>query len=175
VDSLTDVLPQAARLLGAHGFDVPTGYEYEWFLDAGRGRAFYFGDAVPGYGDPAHASFSSSILRHKAESADAAPYDDPVGAWPEANVFGLRGLLADRQLCLFDGTGASAPFIKGGAGFCYPWQGCGEWLWLPTALAVPFQCVESYTWSATRFRPVLRLVPRKPAPIPTEVDRALTA
>lgn len=175
VASLGDVLPRAGSLLAAHGFDVPTVYEYEWFLDAGSDRAFYFGDVIPGYDDEAHAAFSSDILRRKAQSGDAATCTDPRGAWPEANVFGLRGLLGNRQLCLLDRADSPAPFVKGGAGFCYPWQGCGEWLWLLTALAVPLPCTESYTWAATNLRPVLRLVPRKPAPVPSEIERGLSA
>jgi len=174
VERLDDVLPRAASLLQPHGFDVPTAFEYEWFLDAGSSGAFYFGDKIPAYGDAAHAAFSPDILRRKAESADEAPYTDPVGAWPEANIFGLRGLLGAPQLCMLDGQDGAAPFLKGGAGFCYPWQGCGEWLWLPTALTVPLQSTESYAWGATNLRPILRLLPRKPAPIPVPIAAALT-
>jgi len=154
VDGPGDVVRKARAIASKHRFSLPSTLEAQWFTDAGAKSPYYFGERVPSSDDREFAAFARAVLLREPNTSDLLPFTDPVGRWPEANRFGLRGLLAEPQL--FIGQ-AEAPFVRGGAGFCYPWQGGGEWLWLPTSVCVPLECLEPHAWGATRTRPVVRL------------------
>src|SRR5919106_840594 len=78
-------------------------------------------------------------------------------AWPFSTRFGLAGAVAVSQWCVYRGPGPDAElFVRGGAGECHPWEGCGEWLWMVNGCIVP-QAWRSADAASHAVRPVIRL------------------
>src|SRR6185437_14530348 len=80
--------------------------------------------------DPARVKASFDAIM----SASFAP--DRPRIWPWCNRFGLAAMLPRQTWCARSTVpGDPSPLItRGGAAHCYPWQGCGEWMALLSAV-----------------------------------------
>lgn len=122
----------AARI----GYAIPTSDQLEWATSAGVSNLFFWGDALPSPMDPRVAitdrdewvTQSEAFAREYMELAG-----ELVAPWPTSNRFGLQGTAGQPVWCR---GGADEPLVAGGAARFFPWQGCGEWLWLLSALRV---------------------------------------
>ena len=148
-----DEAQHAAQKLG---YAMPTTWQLEWATTAGIPSLFYWGDDLP---DPVHpCSEWRGPEDFEVRSADfAQDYmglgESDVAPWPTSNRFGLQG--AAGQPVWSEGPAGEA-LVAGGADRYFPWQGCGEWLWLLSALRVDVRDIRDH--QGAMFRPAI-LIP----------------
>lgn len=144
----------AARL----GYEVPSSDELEWATGAGLASLFYWGDALPDPMDPSLEAPRDFGEWQRAADDFAATYmsiwDETEVPWPTSNRFGLQGAAGQPAWCRGDGGEA---LVAGGAARYFPWQGCGEWLWLLSSLRVPVTAIRGH--QGAMLRPILRVPP----------------
>jgi len=130
---LVDRLGELAEL--AKPFRLPSEAEWEHACRAGTTTVFFWGNEPPeAPNDLANPLGLVELGNHKEVVADlwhkdyqGAPTDG--SAWVDAPDF-------------------AAPVVRGGAATCYPWQDCGEWQLLMSALR---QCVDvNADWEVDR-------------------------
>jgi hypothetical protein len=138
------------------GYAIPTSDQLEWATTAGIPTLFYWGDALPAPMDPRDAD-AADLDRDDWEDGSeefARIYMDlpsaVVAPWPTSNRFGLQGTAGQPVWCRGE---KDEPLVAGGAARCFPWQGCGEWLWLLSALRVDARTIERH--QGAMLRPVI--------------------
>jgi hypothetical protein len=121
---------EVGRVLTEYRWALPSSAEFEWGLRGGVSSLFYWGDEVPETFRAYHVSdgFAQMILPEWFDPA-------ALGAWPQANRFGLIGMVAWPTWCApAENSEDPYPLVwRGGAAVGYPWQDCGEWLHLLNA------------------------------------------
>jgi len=142
-------------VLAALGARLPSDVEMQWSMSGGRPFLFPWGDRLPRFmwanefwlvDDPDelfHRNFDTQF-RYRYESAEPE--------WERANRFGLIDPLVASTWCTIDGR----PGYVGGAGECFPWQGCGEWADFLCAAAVT-HVADSEQFLGHGLRPVISL------------------
>ncbi len=136
----------AARL----GYDLPTSRQLEWATTAGVESLFYWGDALPAPMDPRSTVSDWEMFEIESEQFAAAYMalaHGEVARWPTSNRFGLQGTAGQPVWC--EGPGGE-PLVAGGADRYFPWQGCGEWLWLLSALRVDARFIANHQGAMIR-------------------------
>jgi hypothetical protein len=109
-------------------WEVPQAVYLEWAISGGARDVFYWGD------DLDYAAMSDEGPRHPLLRIDD-PGETP---WPGTNAFGLRGAVAVPQWCWLAEAEGKRLYVRGGAGYCAPWQRCGEMLWLVNFMVAPW-------------------------------------
>lgn len=149
--SFEDALAAAARL----GYDIPASEELEWATRGGDASLFHWGDALPDAVDP-RAEPPDVESWEEAQEEFAATYmslaEGPVAPWPQSNCFGLQGAAGQPVWC--QGM-AGEGLVTGGADRFFPWQACGEWLWLIPSLRVEAATIHLH--QGAMLRPIVRL------------------
>ncbi|MGE0791869.1 MAG: hypothetical protein AB7S26_39715 [Sandaracinaceae bacterium] len=148
--SFDDAQAAATRL----GYRVPSSAELEWATTAGRPSLFYWGDALPHPMDP--RSEWTTLEDFEIESNDFADEYMSISAsevapWPTSNRFGLQGAAGQPVWCAGP---RGEPLVAGGADRFFPWQGCGEWLWLIPSVRVDARSIREHHEGAM-LRPVI--------------------
>jgi len=129
---------QVEPVLDHYGWSLPTSAEFEWALRGGTDSLFYWGDKLPGFmeldaGPAFRRSGGEAASRFRAafDPMMSASFDpERARAWPWCNRLGLAAMLPLGTWCAPSAVpGDPDPFfiVRGGAAYCYPWQGCGEW------------------------------------------------
>lgn len=139
VEALEDLFAQ-------HGWAVPNLFELEWAIGAGSTDVFYWGDELD------YAALNKEPSAHPLLSLS----DIASASWPESNAFGLRGAVAIPQWCYLPTEEGKRLYVRGGAGYCAPWQACGELLWMVNSAFVAWDQLEEHR-SAHGLRPVIHL------------------
>jgi hypothetical protein len=126
---------EVERVLAAMAARLPTSVEMQWAMGGGRPWLFPWGDTLPRWmwgeefwrGDNAGDAY---VRRFEEEFRYHYGSDEPE--WTRSNRFGLVDPLVASCWCTVDGKIG----YVGGAGECFPWQGCGEWAGFLCAAAV---------------------------------------
>lgn len=129
---------EVERALGAMRCRLPTDVEMQWAMGGGRPWLFPWGDRLPRWMWDAkrwERSGSHDELAEQFEDAFRHTYESDKPEWTRSNRFGMVDPLVARTWCTLDGR---LGYI-GGAGDCFPWQGCGEWAGFLTAAAIEGQ------------------------------------
>ncbi len=145
----------AARL----GYAVPTSDELEWSTKADGDGLFVWGDDLPSPMDPREPGPSDRDAWEDEADAFASAYmelaAEAIAPWPTSGLFGLQGAGGQPVWCR--GPHGEA-LVAGGAGRFFPWQGCGEWLWLLPSIRVEADAIQRH--QGAMLRPILRIVER---------------
>ncbi len=128
------------------GWRMPSVMELEWAISAGARSVFYWGDGLD-YEEINRAATKHPLLRLE---------DVADGEWPGTTAFGLRSAVAIPQWCCSPSPEGLRCYVRGGAGFCAPWQGCGEFLWMVNLMVAPIDALEPHD-TMHALRPVLTL------------------
>jgi len=130
--------PQVEPILQHYRWSLPTSEEFEWALRGGVSSLFYWGNEPPlflreGYGS-VYSAKECQASWEALMSSSFAP--DRERTWPWCNRFGLAAMVAQSTWC----TPTRVPgdpfplIIRGGAADSWPWQACGEWVSLLSAV-----------------------------------------
>jgi hypothetical protein len=126
------------------GWRMPSVMELEWAISAGARTVFYWGDGLD------YPALSKEGPKHpllRLEDVEDAP-------WPATTAFGLRSAVACPQWCWAASGEGKQCYVRGGAGHCAPWQGCGEFLWMVNLMIAPVDTLEAHL-AMHALRPVL--------------------
>ncbi|WP_435008709.1 hypothetical protein P12x_005910 [Tundrisphaera lichenicola] len=158
-DAIQFPWPRVGPTLEHYGWDLLASVEFEWALRGGSETLFYWGDNLPAFIRPERippeekAAWQASFDEIMSADFDA---DRPV-SWPWFNAFGLAAMLPLPTWCArSEVPGDPAPeTIRGGASYVFPWQWCGEWTLLLSAVE---QRSEPGYGDDGVIRPAIRLV-----------------
>jgi hypothetical protein len=147
---------EVQTVLAEYRWTLPSSAEFEWALRGGIHGLFYWGNEMPeGWWTYDLDEFARDFLPFRVQSAELRP-------WPQANRFGLIGMVSWATWCAPpDGPDPDSwAIVRGGAGACYPWQACGEWLLMLNACELKaHELRDSHRMDPTcTIRPVIRLM-----------------
>jgi formylglycine-generating enzyme required for sulfatase activity len=128
------------------GWRMPSVMELEWAISAGARTVFYWGDELD------YAALSREGPKHpllRLQDVEDAP-------WPATTAFGLRSAVALPQWCWSPSKEGKQCYVRGGAGYCAPWQGCGEFLWMVNLMIAPIDALEPHD-TMHALRPMLAI------------------
>lgn len=129
------------------GWQMPHGFQLEWGITAGRDALFYWGDELDYDALCGPDGHHHPMLEIR---------DDPKRVWPAKSAFGLRSPVSIPQWCWFGAPDERVTFVRGGAGWCAPWQGCGEVLWMVNFMIAGTDTFEEHV-KTHALRPVVPL------------------
>jgi formylglycine-generating enzyme required for sulfatase activity len=122
-DSVTYVQTgEVARLLKGTDLRLPSEAEWEHACRAGTRTLFFWGNDIPEAPNDRINPFGLADLGNHAELCADKWHDTYEGAPTDGSPWGGRG----RRLV-----------ARGGAAACYPWQDCGEWQLMMSAVRLP--------------------------------------
>lgn len=137
---------------------LPSSAEFEWALRGRRNTLFYWGNHASQALHRLQPARDEDLQAMEQEHAEALLFSLIGEEWPILNRWGLSGMVSMGSWCL-PSLEAHEKFplrSRGGAGYCYPWQDCGEWLLLLNAVERLQSLTEDYgTYNG--LRPILRI------------------
>lgn len=119
-DSVMYVLPrEVAKLLKGSDLRLPSEAEWEYACRAGTRTLFFWGNDVPEEPNDRVNPFGLADLGNHAELCADTWHNTYKGAPTDGSPFTGKGQYL---------------VARGGAGACYPWQDCGEWQLMMSAM-----------------------------------------